>query len=200
MKVCKKCGAPREGACKPCRNAVARAWVAANQEKRRASNQKYYAANHEQIYAVNKVWRQANADRMLELFRIRYANKREEIREKAAAYHIANKEAINERSAAWQKANPEKCRIQTHNRRAKVKAVGGTLSKDIYERLFKLQKGKCACCGKPLGSKGHLDHIMPIAMGGKNEDSNTQLLTQRCNNQKHAKHPVDFMQSRGFLL
>lgn len=46
----------------------------------------------------------------------------------------------------------------------------------------------------------HLDHIVPVAMGGPNIDENIQLLRQRCNNQKHSKHPVDFMQQRGFLL
>lgn len=41
---------------------------------------------------------------------------------------------------------------------------------------------------------------MPLALGGANEDWNIQLLRQRCNNQKKAKHPVDFMQSKGYLL
>jgi 5-methylcytosine-specific restriction endonuclease McrA len=52
----------------------------------------------------------------------------------------------------------------------------------------------------PLGDNYHIDHIMPLALGGSNTDDNIQLLRQRCNNQKCAKHPVDFMQSRGFLL
>lgn len=56
------------------------------------------------------------------------------------------------------------------------------------------------CCGLPLGDNYHIDHIMPLALGGSNTDDNIQLLRQRCNNQKCAKHPVDFMQSRGFLL
>jgi len=36
--------------------------------------------------------------------------------------------------------------------------------------------------------------------GGSNTDDNMQLLRKLCNLQKHAKHPVDFMQERGFLL
>lgn len=55
-------------------------------------------------------------------------------------------------------------------------------------------------CGKPLGDAYHLDHVMPLALGGSNTDDNMQLLRDRCNLQKHAKHPVDFMQERGFLL
>lgn len=45
-----------------------------------------------------------------------------------------------------------------------------------------------------------MDHIVPLALGGSNTDGNIQLLRATCNQQKHAKHPVVFMQERGFLL
>jgi len=83
---------------------------------------------------------------------------------------------------------------------AKKRANGGYLSIGIIKKLFALQKGKCACCGIPLGDDYHLDHIMPISLGGKNNDWNVQLLRKLCNLQKQNKHPVEFMQSRGFLL
>ena len=34
---------------------------------------------------------------------------------------------------------------------------------------------------------------MPLALGGLNEDSNMQLLTARCNLQKSAAHPDEYM-------
>jgi 5-methylcytosine-specific restriction endonuclease McrA len=46
----------------------------------------------------------------------------------------------------------------------------------------------------------HLDHIVSLKRGGDNVDSNMQLLTKRCNQNKSAKDPIAFMQSRGFLL
>lgn len=104
-------------------------------------------------------------------------------------------------TAAWAAANPEARRIRCQNRRARKREAGGKLSKGLTDRLFKLQKGKCACgCKQPLGDDYHLDHIMPIILGGVNEDWNIQLLRSLCNQQKHAKHPIDFMQQRGFLL
>jgi 5-methylcytosine-specific restriction endonuclease McrA len=45
-----------------------------------------------------------------------------------------------------------------------------------------------------------MDHIIPLALGGTNTDDNIQLLRAKCNKQKGAKHPIDFMQQRGFLL
>ena len=43
-------------------------------------------------------------------------------------------------------------------------------------------------------------HIIPLALGGANDDLNVQLLTPDCNQRKKAQHPVDYMQSQGFLL
>jgi len=91
-------------------------------------------------------------------------------------------------------------KIVQQNRRARKKYNGGRLSKGLSNKLYKLQRGKCACCGKSLGDDYHLDHRMPLALGGVNEDLNMQLLRSKCNREKHAKHPIDFMQSRGFLL
>ena len=104
-------------------------------------------------------------------------------------------------STAWQKANPEKYRINNHNYDARKRENGGRLSQGLAEKLFKLQRGKCACgCKQPLGDDYHLDHRMPLALGGMNSDDNMQLLRRLCNQQKSAKHPIDFMQQRGFLL
>lgn len=72
---------------------------------------------------------------------------------------------------------------------------------DIQDKLLVLQRGRCACCRCDLrNEKYHLDHHMPLALGGAHDDRNMQLLCKTCNLSKHSKHPVDFMQSRGFLL
>lgn len=118
-----------------------------------------------------------------------------------AKWQKANPQKANAKSAKWREANPEARRIYEHNRRARKLESGGKLSKGLAAKLFTLQRGKCACgCKQPLGSDYHLDHIMPLALGGTNTDDNMQLLTSRCNMQKQALHPVDFMQQRGFLL
>lgn len=116
------------------------------------------------------------------------------------AWSAANPGLAAERASAWNAKHPEIRRELTQNRRAKIRATGEKLSKGIVEKLFALQKGMCPCCALPLGSNYHLDHIVPLFLGGENTDENMQLLRQRCNNQKNKKHPVDFMQSRGFLL
>ena len=200
MKYCKKCGIEksitefnrdptrRDGRhpyCRSCKSSIHAEWRAANPEKIAEKDAARYIANREKIIATNAAW---------------YAENRDKAISARAAWYASNREKMAAHGAAWRAANPDACRIHHQNRRARKRSNGGRLSPDIADRLFKLQRGKCACCGNPLGNDYHLDHIMPLALGGTNTDGNMQLLTAKCNLQKNAKHPVDFMRSKGFLL
>jgi 5-methylcytosine-specific restriction endonuclease McrA len=78
-------------------------------------------------------------------------------------------------------------------------ASSGVLSPDIASTLLTLQRGKCANCKQKL-TRYHLDHVMPLALGGANEDQNMQLLCPGCNCRKQAMHPISFAQKEGRLL
>lgn len=162
------------------------AYYAANIEARKAYNHAYYAANPEKVRAISQAWSALNPDK---------------VKANTAAYRDANRDKINAYHSARHAANPELTLIKGQNYRARKYGAGDYLSKDLAAKLYKLQRGKCACgCGMPLGDDFHRDHIMPLALGGTNTDDNIQLLRQRCNSQKSAKHPVEFMQERGFLI
>jgi len=140
----------------------------------------------------------------------------QKLRDKASAYRAANPEKSKEQNARRRAKDPEKCRRESRewfaknkdkrsayqqNRKAKMLGNGGKLSSGIKEKLMALQKGKCSVCGADLNlCVVHKDHIVPLSLGGENIDSNIQLLCQPCNQTKHSKHPIDFMQSKGFLL
>ena len=185
MKVCKNCGYEHDQRrCKICHARGNKEWALRNPEKVRAMKQAHAAKNKDRIYLERKEYREKNA---------------EAIRIRKAEYAAANSAKIVAKVAAWRAANPNRKREQSHNYRARKRA-GGRISMGLADRLYALQKGKCACCGKKLGKDYQMDHIMPLALGGDNADSNMQLLTTTCNLQKNAKHPVTFMQQRGFLL
>lgn len=203
MKTCTKCGKAKpttefskhvgrrdglQSNCKACDAVSKAAYAVENTEKIKASNAKYRAvpANRERAASGNAKWRAANHDR-------NKANK--------AKWVAANPGKNSACKAKWQADNPETRRINEHARRARKRELGGKLSPDISRHLLLLQRGKCACgCKQPLGDDFHIDHRMPLALGGVNEDWNVQLLRNTCNLQKGAKHPVDFMQQRGFLI
>ena len=173
-----------------------------------ARSRQRYQENREQIaksaaeryrvrYASDPEFRQAQIDRAA---KARAANP-EYTKLQNAKRRAANPEKSRAESRAWFAKNPNKRAVYEQNRRAKKRASGGKLSHGITEKLTNLQRGKCACCRSTLKDLvQHLDHIVPLALGGAHEDKNMQLLCQTCNQQKHAKHPVDFMREKGFLL
>lgn len=205
--LCKQCGSSEQnshGGCSECARASRRRYRLAHPDRVAASAKKFvektpmgraaydatyhaarYLANKEKILAQAQAWR---------------ANNRERAREVAAARYARNTEALIAKAKAWAASNPEAVKAIRSNRRARKRDARGKLSPDITAVLYKLQKGKCPCCGQPLGRDYHLDHKMPLALGGAHEDDNMQLLRAKCNLQKSMRHPVEFMQSRGFLL
>jgi len=224
MKPCIKCGGTERyssrgraiGECKACAKAGTVKWRTANPEKEKSRHIKWAADNPEKRKVIVKKYNENNVEKNKERgAKYRAANK-EKLKNKCAKWYSENTEHAKIYAAKWKsenlekwkiymarwlKENPEYIVIREQNRRARKIANGGKLSKGIRDKLFNLQRGKCACgCGQDLGDNFHLDHIMPLALGGANEDWNMQLLTAKCNLQKHAKHPIDFMQSRGFLI
>ncbi len=127
---------------------------------------------------------------------------RAEIRLKDRIKRAENPEAEKEKRRLKQIRDRDAGRrkIVRANRRARLRGAG-KLSASIYPWLLEKQKGLCVYCRLPLaGSKAHLDHVVPLALGGPNVDSNMQLLCPPCNQRKGAKHPVSFAAELGMLL
>lgn len=165
--------------------------------KWRAENPSHYLdVAKAQTYA----WRKRNPEAIKRIESRAYYKNRDNKLVARRAHYLKFRERHLARAFDRRKLNKESRRIWSQNRRARKLQSGGKLSTNIKSRLFSLQKGKCACCGKSLGSNYHLDHIIPLVLGGPNEDSNIQLLRAECNLKKNAKHPIDYMQSKGFLL
>ena len=72
--------------------------------------------------------------------------------------------------------------------RSKQISGGKHTAADIME-LRTLQNHRCARCKVDVQHGFHVDHIMPLALGGSNTKENLQILCQKCNLSKGAKHP-----------
>ena len=204
VRPCVKCGTSERyanGSCKSCRKALNAAWRAKSSEVIKAYSAQYHA-QHKESRAAS-----ARASRLLADPKKRraadvayYQANRAKIIARKKTYIRPNTSATKAAAAARAKASAKARAIYRQNRKARKLLSGGHLSKGLHKKLFYLQKGKCPCCALPLGDDFHLDHKMPLALGGSNTDDNIQLLRAVCNLQKNSKHPVDFMRSRGFLL
>lgn len=175
-------------------------WIAENEDKYRATLAAYRAKNINKCKESESKWRAKNKGRLASLAEKWKSENPDKIRASWMKWQNENRDKVRSANNQWRKANSEMFRIYKQNRRSRILNNGGVLSKGIAEKLFKLQRGKCACCGELLGNDYHLDHKMPLALGGSNTDDNMQLLRAICNMQKGAKNPIEFMQSRGFLL
>ena len=109
------------------------------------------------------------------------------------------KEEAQAKHKEWLARNPHKRREHEAARRAKASRTERYTAADV-DRLLVLQKSRCVYCKRSIKAKFHVDHIVPISKGGSNSPKNIQLLCQPCNQMKHARHPIDFAQSRGLLV
>lgn len=119
----------------------------------------------------------------------------------AAAERQRAPEKVRQRAKAlraYRARNPHKIR-EWKQRRGKGKVMP-RLPYGTIPRLGEMQRWKCAICRESVKGGYHLDHIMPIAKGGRHEPRNLQLLCQSCNVRKSAKDPIAYMQQIGRLL
>lgn len=98
---------------------------------------------------------------------------------------------------AYRTANPDKVREWSQRRRGRKT---GRLPRGTVKFLLEKQRCRCAICTKSIKAAYHVDHIMPLALGGMHEPLNIQILCPTCNVRKNAKHPIRYAQELGRLL
>lgn len=170
--------------CVACRCAEATAWIAANPERAKANHKAKYLANPEPAKARTKAWKLANPEKK---------------RARNAAWEKANPEKIRAKRRRAYAADPHKGNEKNHRRRARKLNGGGTYTSADIAKLRAKQRNKCAFCLKTLAARFHIDHYIPLALGGSNGVSNLRILHPKCNFEKRAAHPIDHALKHGLL-
>jgi 5-methylcytosine-specific restriction endonuclease McrA len=202
-----KCKVKRDGLqtkCKVCE----KVYYEDNKEKIIVKNKVYRENNIEQRAVTQKTYRENNKEKIVVYKKTHYQENKEEIAVyakswrkdnkeqiavKAKVYNEANKDRIAVTSRAWQQANPERTSASNHKRRALKLNAEGTYTYTDIKNLLTTQNSKCIYCKTDLiitgKGKYHIDHIMPLFLGGTNYPENLQLLCPTCNCSKGSKHP-----------
>lgn len=165
-------------------------------EIRFVSNNQCMGCNRERA----KKHRKENAVEVSNCGRKYYAQKREEIRKRQSEYYKKNRDKFIRSAFIYSVNNKDRVRAYKANNRAQRKNAQGHHTKDDILRILKDQKHKCANCLCDVSGGYHVDHIMPLKLGGTNWPDNLQILCPTCNLRKNAKHPIDWAQENGRLL
>jgi 5-methylcytosine-specific restriction endonuclease McrA len=163
------------GECLSCQKAKVLRWRDANRDKWKASNKASKTARQKLYSDRQRADYAANPEKYKAAWARYYARKRD--------WHI------------------ERATLSGRKRRAQKKGSGGTHTAADLREILASQKHRCSYCSADLRkTKKHLDHIMPLALGGSNDRGNLQYLCGTCNLSKGAKDPIAFARQRGILV
>lgn len=151
-------------------------------------------------------WHHRNRARSREIkMASRIRNRDAELQKSRERYWMDHSRTRTIRNAAQAKrraANPEQHRAYLAKRRRQLRVATDHFTASDVRTIFQTQRGRCAenTCLVSLNAGYHVDHIMPLALGGTNSVQNIQLLCPPCNMRKRDLHPVRWAQSHGRLF
>lgn len=158
-------------------------------EKTAENNRRYNAKNHAKRAALNRLYYAVHREEI----RHHRAERREEIAEYDRLYCAAHRDERRASNTAYDVAHPGKRAACCRNYRARKRGAPGTHTAADTRAQYDRQKGRCYWCGAKIAwRKKHVDHVIPLVLGGSNAPANLVISCPTCNQKKHAKHPMDF--------
>ena len=109
-----------------------------------------------------------------------------------------NKEELNKKKLQYSQT-PKGKAVKTASR-LKRRSAGKLTGAEIIE-LKDSYNNKCYWCNSEIeNNKLHLDHYIPISLGGKSNKENIVVSCSKCNQSKGASNPLDYANKIGKLL
>lgn len=138
----------------------------------------WYERNREDKIAKNAAWNKSHPEACNAYNRDHHRKNRARRTAEARAWNVANRERYN--------ANVANCAAK---RRAAKLGLG---CEDIRRQdVFQRDGGKCHICGKRCDPKDwHLDHLVPLSLGGLHAYSNVAVSHPMCNQRRSNTGPA----------
>lgn len=167
----------------------------------RKHRRNYYLKHKERLKPIRKAWAQANPERLAlhkAAFKLRHPEKsaiyaarayaKPTTRDYRKKWDSANRHKRCLYARRYRKKHPDKVVQFNSARRLRVgpeDVYRNTIARFI-RGLSKAKRKVCAYCGCAV-TKVHIDHVVPIAKGGKHEIGNLAVSCQSCNLSKGSK-------------
>lgn len=102
------------------------------------------------------------------------------------ANYYRHHDAKKAQARQWRSDNPERVREAEKSRGAKRRArVAGVRVEDVDRQVvWERDGGICHLCGKPVEGRWHMDHVVPLALGGAHSYENVAVSHPYCNMSK----------------
>jgi 5-methylcytosine-specific restriction endonuclease McrA len=164
--------------CKACKKSYDTDYVSKYKDKKYATNQKYNEAHRAEKQAYDKARREAIRDTI-------NAKKRE-------YYHSTGKTVGD----VWRKANWSNVLTYAKNAKTKRRLIErtSTLTGPQLHKWVSDQVKICTYCNTNCSDAYHVDHVIPLAIGGAHEISNLTIACPTCNISKGKKTPEEWKQ------
>ena len=148
-------------------------------------NKAYREANKDKLKAYFEAYYEVNKDKLKAYYE---ANKEANKGKKAArmkAYYEANKEKYCAIQKAYRQANKEKHNAHVSKHRAlKRQAILPTTDNELIRNLYKRR----VVMTKENGEQYHVDHIIPLSIGGAHHQDNIRIISAKENQEKSNKY------------
>jgi len=179
------------------------AYRAEHRDEKAASDAAYRSKHREEAAARQAAYNAAHREEKSSYMAAYRVAHREEIaargvaynaehREERAAYIQAYRATHSEEIAAYLATHSEERAAHNRNRRARKRNAPGTHTAADVRAQYGRQHGRCYWCEKRVGDAYHVDHVMPLFLGGSDGPENLVVSCPPCNDSKAAKHPMDF--------
>ncbi len=142
-------------------------------EKRKQVIKKWYNNNKERHRSVGKKWMEQNKDR----FKVYQKN-----------WCKDNAIKLSEYRKKWVDDNIERVRLWNKTSESKRRAIKSESIKDLTETqevMIKHYYAHASRVSSKLGIEFHVDHIVPLSLGGLHHPSNLQVVPAVWNMRKH---------------
>jgi len=149
----------------------------------RKIRENYYKNREKRIAQVRK-YREENKAKIAEERKIAYQLNKAVTLKRVKEYYVKNRLSILKKSVDYRKLNAEAILVKNRNRKNLLRSLGKT--SDItngYLREILDKTKKCPLCKKQLTNRTekHIDHIVPIGVGGLHMKANIRVICRTCN-------------------